>query len=309
MKIGLHDAEKKYSHSKIKFPNLALMKISAYHKLCGDTVEWWNPLDEYDKVYSSKVFTFTPNCDELPPNTIRGGTGYIDIPIDNKLPSEIDKMFPDYSIYPDCDFAIGYITRGCVRNCSWCCVSQKEGNITSYRKFTEIVRFETDNLILMDNNILASNFGQKQLCELSKSHYKIDCNQGLDCRIVTPKIADILAKINWIHYIRFSCDSTSQILDCIRVAFLLKRRGIVPSKLFFYVLVKTDISEAEKIVEALKNIGAVTIYAQPKRDFNNKIIPTKAQKEFAKRYVWGGSFRKETWLDYCAKRNLTFMQK
>ena len=118
MRIGLHDAEKEHFKHKI-FPNLALMKISAYHKRNGDHVEWWNPLYKYDRIYSSKVFDFTPVDPYLPDDAIRGGTGYRDIPISGTLPDEIDGIFPDYSIYPECDYAIGYLTRGCPNHCRW----------------------------------------------------------------------------------------------------------------------------------------------------------------------------------------------
>ena len=118
MIIGLHDSD------NTGFPNYALMKISAWHKARGDSVEWFMPLMRYDKVYSSKVFTFTPEDPYLPENTIRGGTGY---GIYGTLPDEIDAMYPDYSIYPDCDYAIGFLTRGCIRKCPWCIVPRKEG--------------------------------------------------------------------------------------------------------------------------------------------------------------------------------------
>ena len=125
MIIGLHDAEKDHMKNK-SFPNFALMKLSAYHKARGDTVQWWNALDNplYDKVYSSKVFDFTPENMYLPPDTIKGGTGY---GLYTELPPEIDNQFPDYSIYPECDYAIGYITRGYPNRCGWCVVPIKEG--------------------------------------------------------------------------------------------------------------------------------------------------------------------------------------
>lgn len=132
MKVGLHDAEREYLKNK-HFPNYALMKISAWHKAQGDTVEWWNPLYRYDRVYSSKVFDFTPVDPYLPEDAVRGGTGYRDIPMDKTLPLEVDDMFPDYSIYPKCDYAIGYLTRGCPNNCRWCIVPKKEGGIKPYR--------------------------------------------------------------------------------------------------------------------------------------------------------------------------------
>ena len=146
MRIGLHDAEMEHFKHKT-FPNLALMKISAYHKQKGDQVEWWNPLYRYDRVYSSKVFDFTPIDPYLPDDAIRGGTGYSDIPIDKTLPDEVDNMFPDYSIYPECDYAIGYLTRGCINKCRWCVVPRKEGNIRPYRKWQDIVRDDSDKLV------------------------------------------------------------------------------------------------------------------------------------------------------------------
>lgn len=147
MIIGLHDSEKEHFKHKKTFPNYALMKISAYHKAKGDSVEWWDPAKDYDLVYSSKIFDFTEENKDLPPDTIKGGTGY---DIEKKLPQEIDDMYPDYSIYPDCDYAIGYITRGCPNKCPWCYVPRKEGNIKPCRRWTELVRYDTPDLILMD---------------------------------------------------------------------------------------------------------------------------------------------------------------
>jgi len=107
MLIGLHDAERDHMKNK-SFPNFALMKISAYHKAQGDIVEWWNADSKkrYDTVYSSKVFDFTPENAKLPTSTIKGGTGY---GLYTELSTETDGLFPDYSIYPECDYAMGYI--------------------------------------------------------------------------------------------------------------------------------------------------------------------------------------------------------
>ena len=210
MKVALHDAEKEHFKHKT-FPNLALMRISAYHKKNGDHVEWWNPLYRYDRIYSSKVFDFTPTDPYLPDNAIRGGTGYRDIPIDRTLPDEIDNMFPDYSIYPECDYAIGYLTRGCPNHCRWCVVPRKEGDIRPYREWQDIVRHDTDKLVLMDNNILACDYGIHQLESLISSGYRIDLNQGMDARLVDREIAQILSRLSWIRHIRFSCDQKSQI--------------------------------------------------------------------------------------------------
>ena len=201
MRIGLHDAEMEHFKGKKDFPNYALMKISAWHKAQGDTVEWWEPLGSYGKVYSSKVFDFTPENPYLPPDTIKGGTGYS---LFTELAPEIDAIFPDYSIYPACDYAIGYITRGCPNHCRWCVVPKKEGNIHPYRTWRDLVRPDTDKLVLMDNNILACQYGIEQLADMAGSGYRIDLNQGMDARLITPEIADILAHLQWIRYLRFS---------------------------------------------------------------------------------------------------------
>lgn len=124
MKIGLIDVD---GHN---FPNLALMKLSAWHKEQGDTVEWWWGFGQYDRVYMSKVFdrTYSPDIPE-PLNAreiIKGGTGY---GLDNRLPDEVEHIYPDYSLYPALtkDTAYGFLTRGCPRGCQFCIVAEKEG--------------------------------------------------------------------------------------------------------------------------------------------------------------------------------------
>jgi hypothetical protein len=281
------------------FPNYALIKISAYHKSLGDTVEWWQPLDTYDIVYSSKVFDFTPENPYLPPNTIKGGTGY---GIFDELPSEIDKVFPDYSIYPNCDYAIGFITRGCIRNCRWCVVPKKEGKIRPYRTWKELVRHDTNKLVLMDNNILACGYGIEQLEELSHTEYHIDLNQGMDARLVTDEIAKVLANVHWIKYLRCSCDTVAQVESILNTAEKLQKYGVKPYRMFIYLLVTSDLENASYRVEQLKKLKNITIYAQAERNERMGIVPNSMQLEFAQRYVYSGKFRKETWAEYIAKR-------
>lgn len=302
MIIGLHDAEKDYFKSKKTFPNYALMKIAAWHKAKGDTLEWWNPLYRYDRVYSSKVFDFTPTDPYLPGDVIRGGTGYRDLPMDLKLPPQIDQMFPDYSIYPDCDYAIGYLTRGCIRKCRWCVVPHKEGAIRPYREWRELVRQDTDKLVLMDNNILACQHGVEQLQSLIGSGYRIDLNQGMDARLVDDHIADILSRLSWIRFIRFSCDQKSQIESIRRTIDLLEKHGVRPYRVFIYLLVTKDIQDAEERVEALKGYKAINLYAQAERNERLGIIPNKAQLEFQQRYIYSGCYRSETWEEYCKRK-------
>lgn len=305
MLVGLHDAEKDHFKNK-NFPNYALMKISAWHKAQGDEVEWWNPLKRYDRVYSSKIFDFTPVDAYLPEDAIRGGTGYKDIQIDKELPREIDDMFPDYSIYPGCDFAIGYLTRGCPNRCRWCVVPRKEGGIRPYRTWEELVRQDTNKLVLMDNNILACKHGIRQLESLTGSIYRIDLNQGMDARLVDDGIADILSRIRWIRFIRFSCDQKSQIEPIRKTIELLGKHGVKPYRIFIYLLVTEDIQDASDRVEALKEYKAINLYAQAERNERMGIIPNNMQLEFQNRYIYGGSYRNETWEGYCRRKGLEF---
>lgn len=303
MKVGLHDAEKECFKNK-NFPNLALMKISAWHKAQDDTVEWWNPLYHHDRVYSSKVFDFTPDNPYLPENAIRGGTGYRDLPMDQELPQEIDQMYPDYSIYPACDYAIGYLTRGCPNHCRWCVVPKKEGEIRPYRRWQDIVRTDTDKLVLMDNNILACSYGIEQLESLIGSGYRIDLNQGMDARLVDDRIAGILSQLRWIRFIRFSCDQKSQIEPIKHTIDLLEKHGVKPYRIFIYMLVTNDIDDASNRVEALKTYKGINLYAQAERNERFGIVPNEMQLEFQQRYMYGGCYRKETWLEYCERKKL-----
>ena len=299
MMIGLHDGEKDHMKNK-SFPNFALMKISAYHKAKGDTVEWWNAESKriYNVVYSSKVFDFTPENPLLPANTIKGGTGY---GLYTELPAEIDGLFSDYSIYPECDYSIGYITRGCPNKCRWCVVPRKEGNIRPYADWRDIVRTDTNKLVIMDNNILACEYGINQLAGLAETDYRVDLNQGMDARLVNERIADIIARLKWIKYIRFSCDQIQQIKAIENAAALLLERGIKPYRLFIYLLVTSDIESAAYRVERLKKLKNISIYAQPERNEPQGITPNAAQKEFCQRYIYGRSYKKETWREYCQR--------
>lgn len=122
MNVGLIDVD---SHG---FPNLALMKISAWHKKRGDSVEWWNGLKHYDLVYQSKVFDGTYSKDNefvvMADKVVKGGTGY---DLKNKLPNEVEHTKPDYGLYGITDTAYGFLTRGCPRGCPFCIVKPKEG--------------------------------------------------------------------------------------------------------------------------------------------------------------------------------------
>ena len=302
--IGLHDSERDHMPRKT-FPNFALMKIAAYWRRQGAEVEWWTPLnnENYSRVYSSKVFSFTPENPYLPPYiTERGGTGY---GLDNifgkaKLPPEIDKMPCDYSIYPSCDYAVGFLTRGCPNKCDFCVAWRKEGSIKPYAKWQDIVRPDSKKLILMDNNILSCEHGINQLAELSETDFKLDANQGLDITLLNEDIVKILAKIKWIEYIRFSCDKDYQLPYFERMTELFREYKIALSRVFIYVLVRENLQNADFRVQSLNKIyRSFNIYAQAER--GEKTEPSRAMLEFANRYVYGKRYKLENWVEYCER--------
>lgn len=269
MRIGLHS-------DKTAFPNLALMKLSAWHKAQGDDVRCYDPLfaAHYDKVYSSKVFTFTAEDRELVGNIERGGTGY---KLTNTLTDEIEHICPDYALY-GLDYSLGFLTRGCSRNCAWCCVPRKEGNIRTHADLDEFLRH--DQVVLMDNNVLASEHGIQQIEKLARLGVKVDFNQGLDARLIDDAVARLLAKVKWLSPIRLSCDSQSQMSAVLNAVTLLRWHNARPSKYFVYCLVN-DVSEAMERVKFLKGLN-LDPFAQPFIDFEGGKLPTKEQREFAR---------------------------
>jgi radical SAM domain protein len=258
------------------FPNLALMKISAYHKARGDQVEWYNPLCEYEKVYAAKVFTFTPDYNYyINANQIeKGGTGY---DIAKMLLPEIDRMQPDYNLYPQIDTrtAYGFLTRGCPNRCKWCVVPKKEGKIAPYMDIEEIAIDGRKNIILMDNNVLASDYGLEQIEKIIKLKLRVDFNQGLDARLVTDNIAQLLAQVKWIKRIRFGCDTPGQIAECERATALIDKYGY-KGEYFFYCILMDDFKEAFNRINHWRQKGHRFLpHAQPYRDLNDprQIIP------------------------------------
>lgn len=210
MRVGLIDVD---SHN---FPNLCLMKISAFHKRNGDIVEWYSQAGKYDIVYMSKVFSdvYTRPVAE-PENAdivIKGGTGYaislvngkevFDSSKNNPLPDEIEHIYPDYSLYPQYtgwgdkpkkQTAFGFLTRGCPRGCDFCIVAKKEGRCS--RKVDDLSAFWNGqgNICLSDPNLLACKESGALLEQLIASKARIDFNQGLDARLITPDLANLLA--------------------------------------------------------------------------------------------------------------------
>ena len=249
MKIGLADID---SHN---FPNLPLMKLSAYHKSLGHEVDFWHPVEKYDVLYKSKVFSFTNDVDYAPmaDMVIEGGTGY-----DNSLvlPNEIESIMPDYELYPRYNEAYGFLTRGCPRNCGFCIVTKKEGYLST--QVANLRDFWTNQKIikLLDPNLLACTDREQILQELALSGAWIDFTQGLDIRLVNEDIIKLLNNVK-IKIIHFAWDNPNEDLTELFKLFTrhtninhYTRRGV-------YILTNYNSSHREDLerVYTLRDLG------------------------------------------------------
>jgi hypothetical protein len=292
MRIALHDAD------DTRFPNLALMKLAAFHRAQGDQVERFNALVDrarpYHRIYSSKVMAFTPMDPYLPRDerVVFGGPGYN---IMATLPNEVEHMCPDYSIYNLKDRAYGFTTRGCIRRCEGCIVPEKEGGIRPHAHVEEFWSGQKE-LVLLDNNNLAHPHGIRQLEKIAGLPVKLDCNQGLDARLVDRPVAKVLARIKWIRFIRFACDHLEQMPAVANAINLIREESGKVGEYFVYVLVK-DVEDALERVEFLRTLN-VTPFAQPFRDFHTNAEPTQEQKDFAQWVNRMWTFKSCSWADF-----------
>lgn len=206
MKVGLIDVD---SHN---FPNLPLMKLSAHHKENGDSVEFVKAGRKYDQVYISKIFTESkePDIPFSAPSIIRGGSGY---DLKNRLPDEVEHTFPDYSLYPQFHFALGWLTRGCP-HCDhpFCITPEKDGKISM--KVADLSEFWNGQkeIKLLDQNILACKDRLDLLDQLQDSGAWVEFNGGMDIRFVNSEIAERLSKLKVkIHH--FAWDNPKERLE------------------------------------------------------------------------------------------------
>ena len=285
MRVALHNTD------RTAFPNLALLKIAAWHKARGDGVAEYHPLFEYDRVYSSKVFSWSWEDSYLPADTIKGGTGYS---IGESLPDAIEHICPDYT---SLNFSLGFLTRGCIRSCSWCIVPEKEGEIRAHADIEEFCRHR--DVVLMDNNVLAHDHGIAQIEKMARLGLRVDFNQGLDARLIDEQIAKRLAALRWLHPLRLACDHKSQMPEVERATRLLRAAGVRPQRFSCYVLVR-DIPDALERVEFLRLLD-ISPFAQPYRDTRGTPI-TQEQRHFARWVNIKRLFKTVAWKDEARHR-------
>ena len=278
MNIGLFDVD---SHN---YPNLPLMKISAWHKAQGDNVEFVLPIKHYDKIYVSKVFgdeySRLPNLCLQADEVIYGGTGFA-ITVENGkeiyhkdldpyLPYEIEHSYPDYSLYPDLtkDTAFGFLTRGCCNNCGFCIVSKKEGQCS--QKVADLSEFwrGQKRIDLLDANLLACKDRMELLRQLADSKAMVDFTQGLDARFTTEAVARALMKIK-IKRVHFAFDFMKNERQIVKGLKIFKKiSGLPDTKLVVYILtnfdttIDEDLYRVDKVTE-LGYLPDVRIYRKP----------------------------------------------
>ena len=252
MKVGLIDVD---GHN---FPNLPLMKLSAWHKQQGDDVEWYFPFGGgYDLVYMSKVFTFTPDYPHpVYANAIkRGGTGYNYPDGGEPLPYEVEHIYPDYGLYPELtkDQAYGFLTRGCPRGCDFCIVKDKEGRKSV--KVADLDEFWRGQkyINLCDPNMFACKDWKDLARQLIESKSWVDFNQGVDIRIMTEEKAEAIRqmKIKSIHFAWDRYEDKEKILP--KFKFFQEITGWDRHKMQVYVLTNFN-STIEQDIERVTTL-------------------------------------------------------
>ena len=294
MKIGLLDID---SHN---FPNLALMKISGYHKSKGDQVEWATPFEHYDIIYKAKVFTFTED-DRIYYNSeriISGGTGY---DVKSKLPEEIElwKM-PDYSIYPMYNFSVQRFSIGCIRKCPFCLVSEKEGAIKSVKPM-ELNNYRIGGGIeVIDNNFFANPEWERAVEWLNKTNLPVNLH-GVDARVMCRDHAKAINSMKLKGNIHIAWDLPE--ID-LTEKLITMTEWIKPYKITCYVLVGFNSTPEQDLwrLDTLKSLGILP-FVQPYRDFDNKRIPTAYEKDLARWANRAWLFKSMDFKDFKPRKN------
>ena len=279
MKVGLIDVDS-------KIPNLALMKISNYHKLKGDSVKWYRPLfDNLDKLYLSKVFNFTPDYKYLPDcEIVKGGSGY---DVKSKLELNIESTDPDYSIYPTCNYSIQFFSRGCIRNCPFCIVREKEGYINPVKPMR--LNPKGKHIEILDNNFFANPEWKQASEQILEWNQPVNFH-GVDARIMTEEHAYYLNQFKHLKQMHIAWDNPKEDL-LPKLKEITKH--IKPYKLMCYVLIGYWSTKEEDLyrVEKLRKLKIDPfVMAYDKSDIY--------QKNFARWVNHKAIWRTVKWEDY-----------
>lgn len=283
-----------------KIPNMALMQISQFHEAKGDIVEWWKgPLwnEQYEKIYASKIFSFS-KWPELPPETIKGGTG---IDWTNRLPNEIESTPPSYTLYPNCNYNIGFSMKGCRFKCKFCVVPQKEGNPWHNADIRDILLNPNggNRLMLLDNDFFGGPRWEHNIKELIRLKLKTCFVQGLNIRIITERQAEYLSQVKYTNskfnqkYLTFAWDRTFDERLVMKGIDICVKAGIPTKNMQFFVLIGYKSTPEQDLyrVTKLRDIGAMP-FVMP---YNKS---DKYQASFARWVNHRATFKTTTWEEY-----------
>lgn len=268
MNIGVLDVDS-------TIPNLALMKLAAFHRGQGDHVEWYVPLlrETYDHVYASTIFDFSDKS-ILDPQTMEiGGTGWPDAEGKN-LPREVEECIPDYTLY-DYPHNIGFTMRGCRLRCPFCVVPEKEGRPRSQNTVDELwTQRDSDFLMLLDNDFFGNPEWRDRIDEMRRLDLRVNFNQGLNIRNIKPDQAEALASVRFTNT-RATAQQVMFAWDDPRHEKLIHKgirtcidAGIQPRQMGFYVLIgywSTPEQDRHR-VELLRDYGCDPYVMPYKRD-------------------------------------------
>jgi len=279
MEVLLVDAD-----SKKGFPNLALMKLSAWYKQQGHSVDLikgvptTKPLVTYDKVLISCIFhqnrervlDYASQLD----NAHIGGSGF-DFNI--VLDYDIEHILPDYSLY-DVDFSLGFTSRGCIRNCGFCIVPEKEGFIKDNAPISEFLHPEHKKVVLLDNNFQASPKWRENLDFIVEHDLKVNFSQGLDIRLLDKEFTEALTRVKYCNWtfkrkaLYFAFDDLRYEKEVWAGIDLLEQAGIKLKDVLFYILIGYNTTEEEDLyrVQKLYDRG-VRPYIMPYNQHKSKL--------------------------------------
>lgn len=278
MKVGLIDIEPKIF-------NTANMQIARYHKDRGDTVEWWIPLEhrQFDVVYCSSLFDYT-NKSGIPNDVICGGTGF---DVTSRLSRAMDNCELDYSIYPKCRKSYIWFSRGCNRNCPFCCVRQKEGSLKPVK--VKNLNPNTEVICIQDNTFFSNPEWRTAIKWLQVKSSPVEF-LNIDARILTQEQAESLLTLRHIKQIKIAWDNPKEDLEPKLYEII---QWIKPYKLMCYVLIGYWSTEKEDLhrVETLRSLG-IDPFVMP---YNKKDL---YQRSFARWVNHKAIFKKVKWEDY-----------
>jgi hypothetical protein len=281
-RIGLYNLEP-------KIVNTAMMQVSQYHKEKGDDVQPYMCFnhDDYDKIYAFSLFNFTPKH-YVTKDMICGGTGF---DIKSRLPADIEACDLDWTLYPECDYSIQWFSRGCIRNCPFCVVRQKEGYI--HPVAPKNLNPNGDHILIMDNNFFASPSWRDAIAQLQEWGQPVNFHQGIDMRIIDKEMCDAINSLKQEGQIHFAWDNPKE-----DMATKLKEvfDYIRPYRLMCYVLIGYWSTPEQDLyrVETLRSIG-VDPFVMPYNKHD------RYQKDFARWVNHKAIFKSVPWNEYKVK--------